>query len=569
LEQSVGLVDVVQRTDLDRYVKLCLQGTPCLAKLHGSTSFIDSLVFTTEDYDQIRHDKSYLTSLQEIFSFCSVVFLGYGLQDKYVVDLLADEVGHKSLFGAGPHFMVSSSVVVPSSAVLPIRYDIAVHPDHRAAMTVLDFLQQSIQISHQPQIDEGVSASDKSSIFYITEFNPPGQHNTSQTLALARTGLDTTMTLEATVGLGWIEGELPSSSSHALHDLLVGLVCFDRTLLPFDRVGAALQAIGEDVFLALLKSGGLGFVYCDDVPAAGFPLGEVIGNLALIRGQSDQGGTPLDLDSWLRRVVHPITGKQAEYEQVLELIKSCVIAMGHDDSNLVPNMTRNSLLMPKVSRMLGFGDAILPTQVPKWLKFPVLRMAHLVQTSQFCKQLGVVSARLLFGGAALVSAAFGVGPASIFVDHYASYIVSSLLQVNLEQYIATNPKILLKVLDFRNTQPAADFRKHVLASLKSEEYSEFGGVVDAGLAKIIPSQVLESARQELHGLLFANGAIAQTPAVWTNPSFSEATTRAWRDVARENLLKILKERGASSSSKCLFGSGDPVRSCCLEALRTL
>jgi hypothetical protein len=182
--------------------------------------------------------------------------------------------------------------------------------------------------------------------------------------------------------------------------------------------------------------------------------------------------------------------------------------------------------------------------------------------------LGVVAARLPFGGAALVSGAFGVRPADQFVDHYANYVVSGLMQANLDQFVVSNPKILLSVLKFRDTQAGIDLRASIFSSIKSEDQNEFGTAVDAGLQKTLPMGVLDNARRGFEGLMLAEGRISKTPAIWTPPSFSEATTRLWRSVARSNYLKLLKAIGATTSSPCLCGSGDEAGQCCFRALRT-
>ena len=80
LEQHLGTINVIERTDLERCGNSLTSRIPFIAKLHGSVSSITSTVFTKSDYDQIVSSKEYLAAVTSIFSISSVVFLGYGLQ---------------------------------------------------------------------------------------------------------------------------------------------------------------------------------------------------------------------------------------------------------------------------------------------------------------------------------------------------------------------------------------------------------------------------------------------------------------------------------------------------------
>jgi SIR2-like domain len=84
LEQRLGTIDVIERTDLERCGNSLTSGTPFVAKLHGSVSSIASTVFAKSDYQQIMGSEEYLAAVRSIFSMSSVAFLGYGVQDEYV-----------------------------------------------------------------------------------------------------------------------------------------------------------------------------------------------------------------------------------------------------------------------------------------------------------------------------------------------------------------------------------------------------------------------------------------------------------------------------------------------------
>ena len=99
------------------------------------------------DFPQPRHRVSVSGSRQHrcyqlhIFSLGTVVFLGYSVNDQYVIDLLSDNAKDMSLFGTGPHFVISSDFK-SSTTLRKIGYSLKRFPDHRSAPTVLDLIRQ-------------------------------------------------------------------------------------------------------------------------------------------------------------------------------------------------------------------------------------------------------------------------------------------------------------------------------------------------------------------------------------------------------------------------------------------
>lgn len=90
LEKSLPQAETVQRTDLDRCLNLLHNRRSFVAKLHGSISAVQSTVFTTSDYEALIGNRSYVNSLKCVFTACTVVFLGYGVRDEYVIKLLRE-----------------------------------------------------------------------------------------------------------------------------------------------------------------------------------------------------------------------------------------------------------------------------------------------------------------------------------------------------------------------------------------------------------------------------------------------------------------------------------------------
>jgi hypothetical protein len=62
-------------------------------------SSIGSVVFTSSDYQELVGNASYIAAIKGLFSSAVVLFLGYGLQDKYLLKLIADTEGSTSCFG--------------------------------------------------------------------------------------------------------------------------------------------------------------------------------------------------------------------------------------------------------------------------------------------------------------------------------------------------------------------------------------------------------------------------------------------------------------------------------------
>lgn len=85
LEQWLGAIDVIERADLERCNECIQSNTSFVAKLHGSISAIQSVVFTTADYQDLIRDAQYMAAVKSIFTQASVIFLGYGAQDEYVL----------------------------------------------------------------------------------------------------------------------------------------------------------------------------------------------------------------------------------------------------------------------------------------------------------------------------------------------------------------------------------------------------------------------------------------------------------------------------------------------------
>ncbi|GAG17581.1 unnamed protein product, partial [marine sediment metagenome] len=237
LENNIPGVTVVQRSDIERCIHLLRKQQSFVGKLHGSISSIKTTVFTSDDYTTLIGESQYLNLLKHIFGETTVVFLGYSLGDQYVLDTLQSSAEQHGIFGDGPHFAVISDddLSLPTS-VRQIRYLPEPHLDHRSAMQILDTIRH-YHVSDQQIISQEaqkvVTLHELTSAYFISDIYPVGTWTTSQTLDT--TGVDGE-SRQVIVGQGFTDLEMPSRISNPMHDLIVGLICFDVLYLPLSSL---------------------------------------------------------------------------------------------------------------------------------------------------------------------------------------------------------------------------------------------------------------------------------------------------------------------------------------------
>jgi hypothetical protein len=573
LEQRFPIA-IFQRSDLSGCIEQLQGRNSFIAKLHGSRGAIESAVFTREDYKGLKSDKAYLNNLGHIFALGTVIFLGYSVSDQYVVDLLSDNARDMSLFGAGPHFVVSSALK-GTSTIHPITYSLQRFPDHRAALTVLDIIRQtrgrqgnvehSVEVKPQPhQPDVGATPLGTKTIYFISDFMPAGTWVNSITSQIAN---ENGLKAEMTLGLGFNIGEVPSPVSTAPYDLVVGLICFDYVYFPLSAVDKVHALLGSDFFWQLAQAEIIRFVHMQHEPAVMSLEDSVIGDVGLVSITDPSSGRPQTPGHHIRRLLVPAPGRESIAEKLFSDLENKVIVFGEAENIDLAGLVRASMMMPDVAGLLGIGEAILPSQVPKWLTFPCLRMAHLVHTGAVCDKLGIQAAKIPFGGARLASAAFGVQPAAESADQYASYVLSGTFNADIGAALVAQPRILQDILHFRDTTEGEAFRREVHDQLLTDKASEFSASVNAGLARNIPIRVLQEARDKFSSLVTENIKISPVPAVWTNTFQSDNSTRLWRLRSRAMLLDLAKKRSIGKDDPCICGSGENLRLCCMLPLR--
>lgn len=565
LEQRLGPIEVVERADVERLGDLINRGSPFVAKLHGSISSVSSAVFAKSDYQQLVESEQYVAALRSLFSMASVLFLGYGLKDEYVLKLIGDVEGMHKLFGSGPHFLVTASPGPPNNTIHKIAYKINCYPDHRAALTVLNLVEQA---KAGPVVEvlstaEKVDSTKKESGFYISDFKPSGTHISGNALELTPPEGEK---INALVGLGFVEGELPMSGTAAFHDLAVGLVCFDRIFLPLSSLGTLHQR-AADVFWPLMDTGAIKYV---DVVHEPFILSmpeDLFGDIGVLHVVDPHQKETRSSMSVVRRMIKPAPGREGEANKKIEGLSRDIISFSDSETLNLPQMVRDALLLPRVSELLGFSDFSVPNRIPRWLGYPTLRLAHLVQTGLICNQFDLRACRVPFGGTCLLSAAFNVKPVEQSFYEFASFVISGAYGSNLSGYFERDPARLLDIIKFRDSAEGEALRREVSGRLESNEGTEFSVSIEGGLSKAIPASILQAARNKFSTLMKAENRYASAAALWSDSGASDMSVRLWRARSRELLLDHAKERGIKSDAPCLCGSGDRLRDCCLRPLK--
>lgn len=531
LERNLPAAVAVQSSDLERCLDLVPAGTSFVAKLHGSVSAVESIVLTTTDYQRLLNDPTYLRTLQALFAQAAVVFIGYSLRDKYVLDLFEANCGARHLFGDGPHFLVKSGDSPPlPESINVIRYLPEPYADHRSAITVLDIVRVTGETGPEwftPENDAPRAETVFGSGYFLTDVTPPGTWTTSHSIVLGRAG--ELMAPNAIIGQGFDESELPQQIPPAMHDIIVGLVSFDYVHIPLSYAGRLHSLLGSAAFWDLVRARVFRFIYFDMEPVMMFRSVDTVdgGDIGLYR-VSEPDGKPITIEQQIRNQIQAAPGREAEANQLFDTLAANVSAFDHARFN-IPSLTRGTLLHPSVQRLLGISDAILPNSLPRWVRFPVIRLAHTIMAGCACDNFSLAATKIGFGSEILVGAAFAASAARDWADSVSSYVLTSRFNSDLGAYVEATPSVWATILAFRDTQAGANLRREILQEVATNEGGEFVAAVNAGLRQIVPTAVMDNARDQVTELMLrTNRDSAVVPAVWTNVRNSDAIARLWR-----------------------------------------
>ena len=568
LENGLESVQTVQRDDIEQILDLNASDRSYLLKLHGSVSDIESVVFTKSDYDTLWSNPRVPDILSKVVVESSLVFIGYSLQDQSVVELLEQSDQLRILLGDGPHFAIlpQHNTQLPPSVRI-IEYKPIPHKDHRASITVVEELaaaRKGQAPAHIPQ----ETASDLISAHLLFDIFPPGTWTSSYTAEATSSSGDE---VSVTAGLGFKSDELLTRQSTALNDLLVGLTCFDIVYAPFAAATRLIILLGEPLFMRLVKNGELRFIHWERELALVFRSKDILrrGELNLITVYGHENGPPLQPIDRLRRWINPQTGKEALSKENIEIIANQTITIKQDQEQDIIGRTRSLLLSPRIRDMLGVSGGAPLDQITQWNTFPILRLGHVVKIGTVCNLLGLASAKLDFGSDGLAGPAFATSFGQEWSDSVASYILCGSFSEDLSRLAESDPGFIKAILQFRNTAAGSHLRKEVMEQIAVSAGAEVHSSVNAGLRQLLPSRVMDQARNQFVNLYVSPTNLLQPKTVlWNDIRSADQALRLWRERSLRELTAICHEADISQYDPCPCGSGERLKFCCEESLKS-
>jgi hypothetical protein len=560
LDKNLDQIPSFDRRSIEFARQEMSQGKSFIYHVHGSCSDITSSIWTVEDYRELIETPSFLSNLGKMLDQASVVFLGYGLRDKYILDLLEENNRNTPLLGSGPHFFVTSdkNIDAPPPGVRVIKYQTSEHVDHRGALNVLDLLRTPVQ-SEEDKIE--VESPTRISAIYIPDYLSTCTFQSSQTFTFEdelRVPVG-----HASVGMGFIQEELPNLVSTALHDLVVGLMCFDRIYFPIFGIGKLFSDLGEDIFYSLMDSDAFRFVWKTSSLGVVFSKDSVSdGALGCINPRSAAGPENERTLEEILRNQFPAQFDMDKVAKILNLIAPLSRKFGDTILGRHPVLAQGALLSPNLRKCLGISDGVSLIKIPEWLMFPALRVATVVQDAEICRHLGASAAKLPFGSDALADVTYGIGISKFSASHYASYVIAGQFNANLGELVLKNKNLLSNVLKFRDSHAGTLFREEIFELLQSDSGSEFVASVNGRLREAVSPVILDQVRQSFVDTRFAPGCV---------PVLSHATRdndpfKLWRKRSLGMLKAICDTRRILPYDLCPCGSGDKLRFCCKASL---
>lgn len=558
---------LIERDDLARARTCLLSKQPFICKLHGSISNIKSVVFSTADYNVLENDESYLSQLAGLIAMSHLIFVGYGLRDEYLVKLLQKNVKDAKAFGDGPHYAILTTEedIFPES-VKVINYVADPHTDHRDSIQVLE--QYGISQASKVKTDVQTSVHAFRSAHLLFDILPPGTYTSSQRLAIKSS--ENGHTKEVVVGTGFTNVELPGNKSTALHDFIVGLLCFDQIYAPINATGRIHDMLGATLFWRLVSEDILSFIQWENQEGVIFPAATSIsgGDLGSFRVfNPDQ--TEKSVEQIIRQQLSAVPGHEVEAARLFNLLFDKTKAIPSAIDNVVPQYTRSLLLRPEIRRLLGISEGNPVNSLTRWNVFPVIRLATVVKIGLACSHLGIASTKLDFGAATLAGPALAIVGGKEWVDDVAGYVLCGNVAADLGLLAMADPSIIDAVLRFRETAQGISIRSDIFSHLSRSEAADAFVAVNAALREAIPLRILQAARDKFIEFRMPNIlAGTRTPSLWNDQRYSdqEAISK-WRTRSRQILLENIKALKLDPYSECPCGSGDKLKFCCEGALK--
>lgn len=571
LETSLSIVRTIQRSDIEYCLNAIQSCESFVCKLHGSISSLNSLIFTDDDYSNLLKDQNYIDFLKQIFSLTTVVFIGYGLGDEYIINLMLKNENTKKLFGDGPHFAVlpDNNVTIPISTKI-IKYIAEPHRDHRSSIQVIEEIknsEKSRSITRSDFINK-LEIPEIKSAHLLSHIFPPGTWNSSENVQFTRDGSENETPGLVVVGNGFDNSEFPVIPSTAMHDLIVGLLCFDVVFCPLSALNRVHGLIGSKHFWELIKNGCLEFIEWKAQEGIIFPTpnsitGGDLGSLNVF----DKDKNEKTIQDTIRRHIAAAPGKETTANDLFSLLEQKTRLISASQEPSIPDLVRGLLLRPSLRNMIGMSGGTRVSSIPQWMKFSVLRLANVVKIGAACQSLGIASTKLEFGTASLAGLAFSATTGKTLSDEMASYVLTGRFDMDLGKLAISNKEILPQILKFRETQTGESLRLDILEQLSLGLGGDLVASINAGLSSAISLRTLQAARDKFSGLNIPKvHDKSATTAIWNDLKIEENALSFWRKRSQREFLQFCKKENIQPYSPCPCGSGEKVKFCCQEAL---
>ncbi len=574
LERSLSSAVTVQGSDIERINTLVQSGQSFVCKLHGTSSAVESMVFSDDEYAKVTSNETYLSSIRELFSVATVVFIGYSLRDDYLIKLLLESDSRHPLFGTGPHFLVTSGDAnhIPES-VKKIRY-LPEHADQRDALAVLEALTETWTSKKKvfaPGVrDSGLNKRPKSAYYLADLFPSSGEIQTSQTAFIG--DAEGNSRGQLVIGDGYVQSELQISNYSALHDLIVGLLCFDTVYFAANRISVVHNLLGANVFWELVRLEALKVVNVIEEPCVLFSdEHSLVGSLTDItfgdKENTDNPTSPIPLEKVIRKHLSPRPGQEEVATEYFSLLaRTATHVSSKRLSSAFSDQARSALVNPSMRKLLGMSRGTPHQAIPRWLAFPTLRLARVMVIGAVCREIEASAARMILGVERLATAAFASAAGKSWADDAASYVLTGHSNSDLGAMVSRTPGLLNRLVEFRSSQAGEAFRAELAECLQTDRGAQVAAAVNSGMKQALSDSVIEQARNKFSGLFLPGEVTNLMPAVWGNLENGEARISKWNEVSRGHLQEAIRQHKLTSYSTCPCGSGEQLKFCCMEAL---
>lgn len=282
----------------------------------------------------------------------------------------------------------------------------------------------------------------------------------------------------------------------------------------------------------------------------------------------DYSPIPLSISERIRKQVVSVKGDESKADALLLLLEQKVIDLSKSQlSGLMSEKTFSALMNPSIRKMLGVSDGTPRKIIPRWLVYPILRLANVINCGVICQRIQASSTRMIFGSEMLASVAFSGIEGNEWSDNAASYVLTGRFNSDIGSIIKQDRSLLLGILNFRESSAGEDFRREVTERLAVDDGGEIVTAINAGLKQAIPPAILQRARDQMSGLFTPRNRVsAHSPAVWGDLRNPDKRIASWRQHSLNLLKEELKRQKLEVYNDCPCGSGERLKFCCLNAL---